>query len=228
MYFTEKHEPEARAALAIAVTNSVWTFDAEGSFHRIKEIYEAGGLSELDAAIFSRQYNRSADIFFAPVVRANVHEALWKKIDLTIEEDDHAEFSTLIKLVSDLRKANCSDHSEHARNVFRNSGVGFEEANDMARKTGRTAVLITKDTPDEQRLLLYKEIFERSYAARYVDPRVLGGFIAQGEEYETEARLRSEIRGDEVYAVIDNLRLCLACRGFGDHQSGGNYFSDCF
>ena len=114
----------------------------------------------------------------------------------SVEENDKIRFAQILKLISDLRRADCADGSDGNYNVFRRFNVGTDLGNALARRLGEPQIPDSTNAPFgaiEHRRQVFNHYFEE-YASLSAEPKLVGSFLTQNEDYETERHLRSEIR----------------------------------
>lgn len=195
--FAEGQNQAALHALQIAATNPIWSAALEAEFLFIKELLHNAGLSELDAAIGA---NRQLSDTSALEIQGRCSRSIGQLMLVAVNENNDRQFTMLLQLLVQLRRAEWSCRSEFTFNSFRRFRFGNDLINGMAKQMGKEPLPESDGLPyeqfhktQEQVRELREQIFQ-GYLNQHADPITVARFLTQSEDYKTEKALRLENR----------------------------------
>ena len=196
--FTEKQDQVALAALQTAATNRNWSANSATAFSYITDLLEKAGLSELDAAMEAKEQTPDLSLLS---IQGNCMRSFHEQLVAAVTAKDEQQFSTLLRLLVELRRAERSDWGEYSMNSFRRFQGYDELINPMAKQLGQNPLPESETVPYEQIRKMRDQIFQ-DYINKYADQKTVASFLTQSEDYRTEKKLRMENRGSRSQSVM--------------------------
>ena len=192
--FSEHHDAAALAALQQAASNSSWSAHSAVAFTNLVALCRSAGLSELDAAVQANWGRADA----SPLeLQGYASRNLTRLFTQAVSAGDEAMLSKLLKICTDLRRAEWSDKSTAIFNSISLRDYYDDLINAMTLKLGRNPIP-TNDAVDYRELNKLKQQNFNDYFNQLSDQRLATIYLTQNEKVHYEKRLRSQIN-DHFY-----------------------------
>jgi hypothetical protein len=193
--FAAHDNTAATSALWTASSRTNWAAGSADLFAHLSRLSEQAGLSELDAAS-----QAEGEDSFAASLQGQNRVFIDNQMVQAVRQGRPEQFARLFRLLVELRRTDWTDTSAFVYNAYRRFSPSDELTAAMA--VPLKINLATNWTSDYGRAKIIRQQIFQDFLGKYADSATVARFNSRAEAYETEHRLRSQIRENDIESAL--------------------------